>query len=121
MKIIDPGHMYHLDMLDCEEGAIQLTFVKREGDKFPGNKGSYPGTILQECWRAEIDRLKYVMNQVPCAESQACIDLLRTCIFLLESRAARRHNRVLDMSSLYDIENEPTCSKCGHIRCKEHI
>lgn len=43
MKVLDPGHVYGLANLDLpEEGVLRrrhigLTFVKRVGDKYPGN------------------------------------------------------------------------------------
>jgi hypothetical protein len=54
--VIDPGHEYELASLDGEK-AVRLTFVKRIGARYPGNKGpSYSGTNCQEVLRVLIDR-----------------------------------------------------------------
>lgn len=127
MRVLDPGHKYALSQLDGT-GEELLTFVKREGDKFPGNVGHYTGTNLQEVLRACIDRIGYVDNQVPHNSNKIVARHLRNCIRLLEERAARRHGRLPDWR-LYEgdnypvtndqIEYLPTCSHCGHIGCPE--
>lgn len=128
MKVLDPGHKFALDLLDFGENAVtSLTFVKRIGEKFPGNEPpAYPGTNLQEAYRAEIARHKYLDAQDPCPENQWCIRNLRNNIRFLEERAARRHGRKPDWR-LYEsngletndqIEFLPTCKKCGHIGCE---
>lgn len=119
MRVIDPGHMYALKHLDGEGEEI-LTCVKREGDKYPGNVGHYPGTNTQEGMRAYIERTKYVDNQEPCSENKQILLYLREIIFVLERRAARRHNRyfLLTHTERENIETLPICDKCGHIKCK---
>ena len=62
MKVIDPGHKYELAHLDGN-GHEVLTFVKREGDGYPGNIDHHAGTNLQEVFRAALDRVKYLDNQ----------------------------------------------------------
>jgi hypothetical protein len=94
MKILDPGHLYELQMLDNDvirESPVILQFVKREGEKFPGNVGTYPGTILQDVWRVCIDRLKYVDNQDHDIRNDRVLAHMRHSIFWLEERAAARH------------------------------
>ena len=129
MIIIDPGHTYQLDVLDGYTNGtvdgythIVLPFVKREGEKYPGNVGHYPGTNLQECWRAEINRLQYLNQQIPCGETMMAIKHLRLNIMLLEQRAARRHGRKHPVEYndriLHSIEALPTCKLCGHIGCE---
>jgi len=116
VKVIDPGHDYLLGTLDGST-EVRLTFVKREGPGYPGNVGHHSGTTMQECLRALIDRAKYVNEQIPCPETESAIDLMRATILLFEIRAARRHGRELTTSRLLWLEDEPTCSKCGHIGC----
>ena len=36
MKVIDPGHSYRLDSFDGDR-SIELHFVKRKGENYPGN------------------------------------------------------------------------------------
>jgi hypothetical protein len=123
MKIIDLGHDYALDHLDgigsmgmCS--VERLRFVKREGPGYPGNVGSHAGTNIQEVLRVLIDRVKYLDSQVPCSENKQILAFLRQSIFLLERRAAKRHNRFFDFHyGGPGIEDEPTCPKCGHIGC----
>lgn len=123
MITIDVGHCYALDHLDGQ-GDVELRFVKREGRKYPGNVGHYPGTNLQEVLRACIDRVKYLDHQVQCRENLQIIYNLRDCLRLLEERAAQRHGRPADprlygLGTNDPIEWLPTCPKCGHIGCKE--
>lgn len=122
MKVVDPGHVYELTWLDVvylqhDEGQNRLIFVKREGEKYPGNVGHHPGTTMQEVLRVLIDRLKYVNSQEPDGRNEYALAQLRMAIFALELRAAERHKRVFS----YDanrIEEAPTCNKCGHIGCE---
>lgn len=95
----------------------RLIFVKREGDGYPGNVGSYPGTTSQEVLRALIDRAEYVNNQVPCAETQAAKELMQAALVLLELRAARRHGRHIDAPDVEFIVNAECCEKCNHVGC----
>lgn len=120
MRVIDPGHQYLLRELDHAEDpapAQRLTFVKREGEGYPGNVGYYPGTTSQEVLRALIDRGEYVNNQVPCAETQAATELMKAALVLLELRAARRHGRHIDAPDVEFIVDAKTCEKCNHVGC----
>jgi hypothetical protein len=116
MKVTDSGHRYVLDSLD---GGIQqfLTFVKREGPKYPGNRGSYPGTTSQEVLRALIERSIYVNLQQPCAETEAVTELLKAALYLLEVRAARTHGRPYGHSMLDTMLGTAKCEECGHVGC----
>lgn len=117
MKILDPGHKYLLNSLDGSH-LQELRFVKREGPGYPGNKGSYPGTTMQDVLRALIDRANYVNNQTPCAETEAAMELMRSAVVLLELRAARRHERFLDRPNINSVVKGKICEKCGHIGCE---
>lgn len=122
MKTIDPGHAYLLDSYDGGQ-PVRLTFVKREGEGYPFNAGHHPGTNCQEVIRALIDRVKYLQEQIPCEENQQIINNLRSCLWEFERRAAKRHGRasVLPWQEGYQaipIENQPTCTGCGHVGCE---
>lgn len=121
MKVLDPGHDYLLDILDAPSDHSRperLTFVKREGDGYPGNVGHYAGTNIQEVLRALIDRVKYLDGQIPCSENRIVLGNLRTALVLLEVRAARRHYRSADtILLLTEPELATTCTKCGHVGC----
>lgn len=117
MNVRDPGHDYVLASLD---GAApqRLTFVKREGPGFPGNVGAHPGTTTQEVLRALIERSEYVNGQIPCAETEAVIGLLQTAVMILETRAARRHDRTPGAhATLSDAVDGEACPSCGHVGC----
>ena len=122
MRIIDPGHLYALDHLDGNLEEL-LTFVKREGEGYPGNQGSHPGTNIQEVLRALIDRVKYLQGQIQHDCNLEVTNHLRECIRLLEQRAAERHGRDTDALDYRarigsTIETLPTCIKCGHVLCE---
>ena len=97
MEVLDPGHDYLLTNLSKGKDIIvkhqtRLTFVKREGEMYPGNKGAYEGTNMQEVLRALIDRCYYVNSQIPAGETINAVWHLRQAFLQLELRAARRHN-----------------------------
>jgi hypothetical protein len=129
MRVIDPGHKYALAHLDGT-GETIIDFVKREGPAYPGNMGRCEGTNIQENLRALIDRVKYLDKQEHCTVNVQLLQGFRFFIRLLEERAALHHGRQ-SSSLLYgvnipawrgwetnpEIENVPTCLKCGHIGC----
>lgn len=125
MIVHDPGHKYQLKMYNGSymsgDKDVILTFMKREGEGYPGNVGHYAGTNIQEVLRALINRVEYLDNQIPNTRNWFVLENLRECILLLEERAAERHGRKLIITpSHLTIEQEPTCPTCGHIQCKEH-
>lgn len=109
-------------MLDSLDGDYlqQLVFVKRSGERYPGNIDSHPGTTTQEVLRALIERADYVNKQIPCSETQLAKSLMETALYLLEVRAARCHNRILTASIEDIISGIGKCVKCGHIGCNGH-
>jgi len=122
VKSLDPGHIYTLDMLDVEGDRRQsteiLTFVKRQGPRYPGNRSHFPGTNCQEVLRALIDRVKFLHGQVPDEHNHDIIRHLREALWLFESRAAERYGRTFPpLDDIDSIENEPACPGCAHIRC----
>lgn len=90
MKIVDPGHTYDLQTLDGNGSPVVLKFVKREGKKYPGNKGIQAGTTLQEALRACVDRTLYPHRQIPDARNVEVIAYLQKAIHELENRATDR-------------------------------
>lgn len=136
MKVIDPGHVFALAFLDGsitspempKHGVLlssTLTFVKREGAGYPGNAGHHPGTNLQEVLRALISRVKYLEGQESHPNNTIIIFALRHAIWLLEQRAAERHDRPFTLEAAgilriedSSIEDAPTCPGCGHIGCE---
>ena len=122
MKILDPGHRYWLDMLDVEgderHGVEMLTFVKRQGPRYPGNTSYYPGVNCQEVLRALIDRVKHLDKQTPDEHNAPILRSLREALWLFESRAAKRYGREFPaLEEFESIEDEKTCPLCAHIRC----
>jgi hypothetical protein len=120
MRILDPGHLFALANIDYKLAFIDeqaLRFVKREGLGYPGNVGYYPGTTLQEVYRACIARHKYLNKQEQHFCNTQNIQYLRSCIIGLEIRAAERHHRPTpEMHG--EIENISCCPKCLHIGCE---
>jgi hypothetical protein len=118
MKVLDRGHQYELAHLDGE-GTQVLTFVKREGEHYPGNVGHHQGTTMQEVIRALLERARYVNWQIPCLETEAAIHCLQQALLLFEVRAKRVKGKHLDVSTLALLEACSTCDTCGHVRCTE--
>lgn len=116
MKVLDPGHCYQLLCLDGDYEQI-LQFVKREGPGYPGNVGTSAGTNLQSVLRACIDRVRYLQQQIPCAENVVIDDLLTRAVHLLEERAAVRHGRSYPHSDIFAC-SAPLCPQCGHTDCE---
>jgi hypothetical protein len=126
MKVIDLGHHYELDCLDevsgWAEAFSRLVFVKRIGDRYPGNTApGHSGTTTQEVIRALIDRTIYVDRQVSSWRNGQAIDCLREAFRQLELRAAESRGEPADavrrILSADEPESEPTCDWCGHIEC----
>ena len=120
----DQGHMFELAQLDEgeDDAPVRLRYVKRMGEGYLGNRTSYGGTTSQEVMRTLIARAKYLNWQIPSWRTRLSIWLLRTCIWLYEDRAARRHGmRRLPLRLLRSIETWPTCPVCGHIKCHHHV
>jgi hypothetical protein len=115
MKVLDNGHRYELMSLDGDSAIQRLQFVKREGKKYPGNVGHYPGTTSQEVFRVLHDRAIYVNGQIPCWQTRVSIWLTGAIIWLYEHRAAKRHKR--KAPSLFDAVYGETCRACGHVGC----
>lgn len=118
MKIIDPGHKYSLISLDGDHYQ-ELQFVKRFGPNFPGNINRYPGTTMQDVLRAVLHRLEFVNNQIPDHSNLFVKQHLMESIWHLESRAAKRHGRILKLTP-QEIINAPICLACGHNECNKH-
>jgi hypothetical protein len=126
MEITDPGHSYRLRLYWPDGGTSYTTlpihFIKKEGEKFPGNVGSYSGTLTQEVLRALIDRLLYVNNQKHSRYTSLAIAALRMAFYELEQRVRdERDQPVLDVDIDF-IEHYAACNVCGHIIClTDHI
>lgn len=130
MKTIDPGHEYLLDILDSPTplkrlGGVRLHFVKRVGEKYPGNTGpTRSGPTSQEVIRALIARTSYVDAQDPHALNTIALVSLRKALIAFEVRAAlvRGDRAAADrIRQLEAPEREPTCERCGHLFCSvEH-
>lgn len=119
MKERDPGHRYELLTLDNTHGRMhqELQFVKRCGEKYPGNENEYPGTNLQSVLRACYARVEFLQHQHWCAENMNILTNLNGCIYMLEVRAARQHGRPY----LHDADfarTAPMCPQCGHTDCE---
>lgn len=117
MRVIDPGHTYMLQMVDAPVPGQEasLSFVKRYGDKYPGNNSRHGGPIMQEVLRALIDRCEYVNNQAYSPETEAAQGLLKAALVLLELRADRIAGR--QVASVDEYLYHSTCEKCGHVMC----
>lgn len=120
MTVLDRGHCYALLQLDGGISQI-LTFVKREGEGYPGNVGHHGGTNLQSVIRSLIDRVAYLQGQIPCDENIAIINNLRDCLFLLEHRAARRHGFDASRITQHNATHGMMCPVCGHVMCDHSI
>jgi hypothetical protein len=133
MKVLDPGHLYELTNLDTDQPGNRVEracFVKRIGDKYPGNKPpGWSGTITQEVLRALIDRTKYVdaqldktiqVSQDGHAHNRAAIRGMRQALRAFEVRAAEERQdwaAVVAILQTPEIELTPTCTGCGHVMC----
>lgn len=123
-EIIDPGHVFRLLVLDKVEGkesnllhAIQ--FVKREGDKFPGNKGAHEGTTLQAVIRALHSRVAYLHSQHPADYNLDVMENLKMAHYHLEERAAYRHGVAYELTPCQSLD-APMCQTCGHTYFHSH-
>lgn len=122
MKVVDPGHEFLLDCLDAPSGfKVHLPFVKRVGERYPGNATAHAGPTSQEVLRALISRAKYVNQQTPCNETRVSVWLMRAVIWLYERRAKRIKGYRMPLRLIRTIELLPTCRTCGHVGCSTHV
>jgi hypothetical protein len=105
--------MEQLDTESLVKRPNLLVFVKRVGEKYPGNVNAYPGTTLQEVFRCCIDRLKFLDAQVTCEENELVILHLKMAIYYLEKRAYRMHGIEQDFD-MRNVDEQPVNSR-GHI------
>ena len=88
MKILEPGHIYALNVLDGLLGETDnLTFVNRE----PGKE--HPGYQTQEVLRALIDRTRHCDNCLRWPGNDLIIQHLRMALVLHEARALERKTK----------------------------
>lgn len=122
MRTVDPGHCYSLEHLDGD-GTTMLTFVKRIGERYPGNEGpAHEGVIVQEVLRALIHRVQYVDQQRPDERNRAVITLFRAALRSLEVRAAHERGDLVAVAQAANVggrlpEEWETCRTCGHAFC----
>lgn len=86
MKVIEVGHVYELDNIDCKDTDSkiqQLVFVNRESNK-------HGGTQVQEVLRALIDRTRHCDNCLPHRVNDEIIYHFRKALALHEARAIER-------------------------------
>jgi hypothetical protein len=124
MKVIVPGHVYHLDIYDIPKQAmapvVWLGFMRRIGPGYPGNVDASSGTNCQEVLRVLIDRVKYLDNQQHSVYNLAILDKLRSALLMFELRAKEMKRQKLPRLDVDKIETYPACEVCGHIFCREH-
>lgn len=86
MRIIEPGHIYELNWLDCDAitDEDRLIFVNREEGTEHG------GTQSQEVLRALIDRTQHCDNCLRWEGNDEIIYHLRMALVLHEARALER-------------------------------
>ncbi len=117
MKVLDPGHLYALDLLDADvHDSATIRFVKRIGNEPP----AYAGVTTQEVLRALIDRQKYVDRQRPNVANRLVLSSPRAALRWLEVRAAEERDDDAAAAVIIDLQEpelEPTCAGCGHLMC----
>jgi hypothetical protein len=127
VKSIVKGHSYIVNNYPYDGKTVNLNtqslnFVKKIGERFPGNE--YPeqdGTNCQEIIRVLIDRCNYLYNQIPCPETERIVDRLRMDLLDFETRAARIKGVPFPACYiLIPIEEIEPCKICGHIYHHSH-
>lgn len=119
MRIIDPGHIFELDHLDGL-GKTILDFVKRVGEKFPGNKNPHEGVISQDVLRALISRTEHIQERCYWPENELIRQNYLQNLWLLESRAKRTRGEFLH-TDINQIHLIIACPRCGHVECSKHL
>lgn len=109
--VIEPGHVYELRNVDGP-GVQRITFVRRRGPDAERREASEEGLLSQQLIRVLIDRTLYLNAEDPCEEDTRIVHLLRNCLRLYESRAARRVIERLSMPELAGV-----CPVCQHVLC----
>lgn len=116
MKVLDPGHEYLAEGVSGAEPQ-RITFVKNEGEKYPGNVGFHKGILTQELLRICIDRTAYLNSQGSCLETELALSAMRQALAWYEVRAARCRGTHITGDRADSLDQEPVCSICGHVQC----
>lgn len=117
MKIIDPGHEYLLEGVGEGARPQHITFVKNEGEKYPGNIGFHSGILTQELLRVCLDRIAYLNSQGSCMETELALSAIRQALAWFEVRAARCRGTHIEGEHADALDNAMTCPVCGHNQC----
>lgn len=106
MKIIEPGHVYELELRDNlpDDPSLVLYFVNREEGT------EHAGTTTQEVLKALIDRVMHCDNQMRWEGNDKIIYHLRMAIAFQEARAILRKTH----QGMLKIEDVVT-GKDGHL------
>jgi len=104
MKVITPGHLYHLDNFENNESRLPQTIQFIE--KVPVVEGSKDlctvndGTTNEEVLRVLIDRMNYLQAKFPCRENAIVITKLEESLMWLNHRTAGRVARGVEGQQL---------------------
>ena len=124
MIILDLGHDYLLEGVGGPElvnPPQRITFVKNEGDAYPGNVGHHSGVMTQELLRVCIDRTKYLNDQGSCMETELALSAMRQALAWYEVRAARCRGTFIEGDYADVLDNAEVCPTCGHNQCHRTV
>lgn len=111
MKVLDPGHLFLLDLNKNNTGSpIELRFYK---DKEINGNSHYDGTTNQEVLRALISRVQFLDKQKHHPNNDEIIKCLRKALILHEQRHL---DRLLEKG--IDVENLETFSDSHIVKLK---
>lgn len=94
MKIIDPGHLYELQLANGE--VITLPFVKKEKSQNPDEKMlvlTQDGITNEDLIEVLIDRLKFLMSKLEDGHTKLAIFHLESALGQLNARTENRIRR----------------------------
>jgi hypothetical protein len=91
MKIIEPGHIYELNWLDCKPQSPDWQYIRDNKLVFVNREATpHPGTQTQEVLRALIDRTRHCDNCLRWPGNDLIIQHLQLALVLHEARALER-------------------------------
>lgn len=129
MKVVDAGHIYHLDNLGTP-GHQVLTFCKRSSSHVKHDV-EYQGTNTQEVIKALLDRSVYLDGLIPCNETKDAVWHLQQALHAYEARALRRkrekvngrgehseyRERYKDIPFSHEEVEDAVVGDDGHVKC----
>lgn len=101
MKVLVPGHVYHLPYLDADNRPqhVEVPFLRKEQNHHGDTKVASGGVTTEQVLAMLLDRLRILNLQVPCSENSMAITKLQEAGHWLAARRRLRTQQGVEGTS----------------------